>query len=402
MTTHVVAAMESSWVLYMSGRTSWRSTITRTFLSRGGGWGVSGHGWYCWTGCSVWRFCHMMSSRERERSGTVRLREDKWAIFATKTQKDGRKQRCRRNEENRTAERERKQGKENQKEEEREQGHQPYHAWSDRSLFLALQDSKRWSVFTFRFRRWVHSVRLVHDPWCLFQNCPAHLTYLMITMKSGPDRLPRRSGLCVLFHADQLLVISWSPRTRSMTRRWISWSSMNGAKRWWRWSFWIWCQGQSGCAWWCNHRTVVIVDSLSRYNVTIGVIRIEIMWSGTRWDGQRCWVCSTWIHGVSGLGNWLNFLFLFWLWISDRWCPLLGPGWNWNGRTSGLTRISYHRCGTWIGHRDRKSRGSGGENWCALWWRTCWHRTKIWFWIDHHMGRDTSMWCHGWRTSRCW
>ena len=26
-------------------------------------------------------------------------------------------------------------------------------------------------------------------------------------MKSGPDRLPRRTGLCVLFHADQLLII---------------------------------------------------------------------------------------------------------------------------------------------------------------------------------------------------
>ena len=26
-------------------------------------------------------------------------------------------------------------------------------------------------------------------------------------MKSGRDRLPRRTGLCVLFHADQLLII---------------------------------------------------------------------------------------------------------------------------------------------------------------------------------------------------
>ena len=67
-------------------------------------------------------------------------------------------------------------------------------------------------------------------------------------MKSGSDRLPRRSGLCVLFHADQLLVISWSPRARCMTRRWISRSRMKRkiAKWWWRWSFWVWCQGKSG------------------------------------------------------------------------------------------------------------------------------------------------------------
>ena len=34
--------------------------------------------------------------------------------------------------------------------------------------FLALRISKLWSVFPLRFVRWVRSVRLVHDPWCLF------------------------------------------------------------------------------------------------------------------------------------------------------------------------------------------------------------------------------------------
>ena len=42
-------------------------------------------------------------------------------------------------------------------------------------------------------------------------------------MKSGTDRLPRRTGLCVLFHTYQLLIICVGPWADWWITRWISW-----------------------------------------------------------------------------------------------------------------------------------------------------------------------------------
>ena len=48
---------------------------------------------------------------------------------------------------------------------------------------------------------------LVNDARRLLQDSPSQFTCLGIAMRSGSDRLPRRTGLCVLFHTDQLLII---------------------------------------------------------------------------------------------------------------------------------------------------------------------------------------------------
>jgi len=57
--------------------------------------------------------------------------------------------------------------------------------------------------------RWVNATVLVR----LFQDSPSQFAHLRIAMRSGSDRLPRRTGLCVLFHAYQLLIICVGPWT---------------------------------------------------------------------------------------------------------------------------------------------------------------------------------------------
>ena len=65
-------------------------------------------------------------------------------------------------------------------------------------------------------------------------------------MESGFDRFPRRSGLCVLFHADQFLVIGVGPRTSRIRRR-SGRNSMEDMHMWRRRSFWIGSQCKRRC-----------------------------------------------------------------------------------------------------------------------------------------------------------
>ena len=87
-------------------------------------------------------------------------------------------------------------------------------------------------------------------------------------MKSCSDRLPRGPGLCVLFHADQLLVMRVGPRTGYLMK-WSSWNRVKDTQRWGRWSFWIGCQGKCRCAKWSSHRAMVVVDRLRRSRIHI-------------------------------------------------------------------------------------------------------------------------------------
>ena len=73
-----------------------------------------------------------------------------------------------------------------------------------------------------------------------------------ITMKSGSDRLPRRTGLCVLFKADQLLIICVGPWTKWWITRRISSIWLEDSEGWWRWCIWSRCQGESRSARWCG------------------------------------------------------------------------------------------------------------------------------------------------------
>ena len=63
------------------------------------------------------------------------------------------------------------------------------------------------------FEGWVVMTVLVKNPKRLFQDAPSQFAYLGIAMKSCTDRLPRRTGLCVLFHTLQLLIICVGPGT---------------------------------------------------------------------------------------------------------------------------------------------------------------------------------------------
>ena len=63
------------------------------------------------------------------------------------------------------------------------------------------------------FEGWVVMTVLVKNPKRLFQDAPSQFAYLGIAMKSCTDGLPRRTGLCVLFHTLQLLIICVGPGT---------------------------------------------------------------------------------------------------------------------------------------------------------------------------------------------
>ena len=80
-------------------------------------------------------------------------------------------------------------------------------------------------------------------------------------MESSSDRFPRRSGLCVLLHADQFLVVSVGPRT-SRIRRCSGRNSMKDVHLWRRRSFWIGSQGKRRCSGSC-FPTMNVADVLS-------------------------------------------------------------------------------------------------------------------------------------------
>ena len=103
---------------------------------------------------------------------------------------------------------------------------------------------------------------LVHDAWCLFQNAPSQFTYVRFTMKSGSNRLPRRAGLCVLLHADQLLIVSISPRSERWISRWIRRDWLEDMHLWRWWSFRIWCQRDRGSSWWSIGDRITSCDTV--------------------------------------------------------------------------------------------------------------------------------------------
>ena len=73
---------------------------------------------------------------------------------------------------------------------------------------------------------------LVNDPRRLLQDSPSQFAYLGIAMKSGTDRLPRRTGLCVLFHTDQLLIICVGPMGGMVDHEVDQLDLVEGSGRW--------------------------------------------------------------------------------------------------------------------------------------------------------------------------
>ena len=101
-------------------------------------------------------------------------------------------------------------------------------------------------VFRLWFEGWVGTTVLVKSPKCLFQDAPSQFAYLGIAMKSCTDRLPRRTGLCVLFHTHQLLIICVGPWTEWWITRWIRWIWLKDSMCGRSWCLGIWSQGKCG------------------------------------------------------------------------------------------------------------------------------------------------------------
>ena len=101
---------------------------------------------------------------------------------------------------------------------------------------MTLQDCEL--IIRLRFEGWIGATMLVESSQGLFQDAPSQLAYLRVAMESGTDRFPRRTGLCVLFHTHQLLIISGGPWTEWWSTRWVHWIWLKDS-RWWR----CWCFG---------------------------------------------------------------------------------------------------------------------------------------------------------------
>ena len=77
------------------------------------------------------------------------------------------------------------------------------------SFFLTVQYCLLVLRFCLGFEGWLVMTVLVKNPKRLFQDAPSQFAYLGVVMKSCTDGLPRRTGLCVLFHTLQLLIICY-------------------------------------------------------------------------------------------------------------------------------------------------------------------------------------------------
>ena len=104
--------------------------------------------------------------------------------------------------------------------------------WSSKNAgkltsFPAMTLHGIWLVIRLMVEGWIYSTRVVKSPQTLFQDAPSQFANLGIAMESGTDRLPRRTGLCVLFHAHQLLIVSSGPWTKWWSTRWIHGSWWN-------------------------------------------------------------------------------------------------------------------------------------------------------------------------------
>ena len=114
-------------------------------------------------------------------------------------------------------------------------------------LFSRIESEIMFVNLRLWFEGWVDTTVLVKSPKSLFQDSPSQFANLGIAMKSGTDRLPRRTGLCVLFHTHQLLIICVGPWTEWWITRWIRWiwlkDSMRGRSR----CLGVWSQSKCGC-----------------------------------------------------------------------------------------------------------------------------------------------------------
>ena len=233
-------------------------------------------------------------------------------------------------------------------------------------------------------------------------------------MKSCTDRLPRRTGLCVLFHTHQLLIICVGPWTEWWIMRWIRWIWLKDSL-WWR----CWCLGigsQREC------RVTRRNGNMGCRLATVAKIGFSIM------KGSRCW-CGIAIRviRVEGIGNrfWGNwkrarsdialchrqwsvrrigqFLSLLWVWVNCWRDPLFGTDRNWDcGPRYSASRynagwVFWIRIGIWHGSWTVNANRIGG--WMVpfhMSWRTQGGGTKVWFRIFHHVGRDPSVCYHCW------
>ena len=233
-------------------------------------------------------------------------------------------------------------------------------------------------------------------------------------MESCTDRLPRRTGLCVLFHTHQLLIICGGPWTKWWGTRWIHWIWLKDS-RWWR----CWCFGiesQRNCRVTRrngNVRCSFVTMSIMGFSIVNGsrcwcpiavrVIRIEGIdssvcgyWKRTRSGSVVC----PWHWGVRRVGH---FLSLLWLWVNGGRDPLFGTNWNWGCGPRYFTSRCDARWIAWIRIRIRHENWAVNANRVGGWmvpfhmsWRTQGGGTKVWFRIFHHVGRDPSM-CY-----QCW
>ena len=234
-------------------------------------------------------------------------------------------------------------------------------------------------------------------------------------MKSGTDRLPRRTGLCVLFHTHQLLIICVGPWTEWWITRWIRWiwlkDSIRGRSR----CLGVWSQskcggtrrnGDVGC--WLATMAIIDFSVMSGSScwcgIAVRVIRIEGI-------GNDFWGDWEWARSDLSLDHWHwsfrrggQFLSLLWLRVDCWRDPLLGSNRDWDcGPRCSSTRFSAR----WIARirvRIRHENWVANANGCGwrmvpfhIRWRAHGGGTKVGFRIFHNVWRDASMCYHcGW------
>ena len=281
--------------------------------------------------------------------------------------------------------------------------------------FLALTVQYCLLVVRLWFEGWVGTTVLVKSPKCLFQDAPSQFAYLGIAMKSCTDRLPRRTGLCVLFHTHQLLIICVGPWTEWWITRWIRWiwlkDSMRGR---------CWCLGigsQSKCRVTrrngnvgCRLATMAIIDfsvvngSRCWCGIAVRVIRIEGIGNGFWGNWKRARSDISLCHRQWSFRRIGQFLFLLWLRVNCWRDPLLGTNRNWDCGPRYSTSRFDARWIAWIRIGIRHGNWAVNANGVGWWmvpfhmrWRSQGGGTKVGFRIFHHVWRDASMCYHcGW------
>ena len=166
------------------------------------------------------------------------------------------------------------------------------------------------------FEGWVVMTVLVENPKRLFQDAPSQFAYLGIAMKSCTDRLPRRTGLCVLFHTLQLLIICVGPGTEWWSTRWIHWIWLKDSIGGRCWCFGIWCQRKC--------RSTRRNGGVGRGLSTMARVDFSVVNGSCCWCGIAVRVVRVESIGNSFWGNWKRARSDFFL-----------DHWHWSCRRSG-------------------------------------------------------------------